>query len=67
MCLMKLVLQKQNKLQKHGFKQKSNIITYQRDVYAMLTLGSEELQEDSTPTAAVSNLSKLFCAEAHSF
>lgn len=64
---MKLVLQKQNKLQKHQLKQKSNIITYQRDAYVMLTLGSEGLQDDSTPTAAVCDLSKLFYIEVSSF
>lgn len=64
---MKLVLQKQNKFQKYGLKEKSNIITYQRDVYVMLTLGSEGLHDDSTPTAAVSDLSKLLYLEASSF
>lgn len=64
---MKFVLQKQNKFQKHQLKQKSNIITYQRDVYVLLTLGSEGLQDDSTPTAAVSDLSKLCYGEASPF
>lgn len=63
--LKKFALQKQNKLQKYRLKEKSDTIPYQRDV--CVTLGSEALQDDSTPTAAAPDLSKLLHVKACSF